>query len=199
MKIARPLALVMLAATLAPAADGPDGEAYYALDEMDKQTYTVTGSKPSGEPFEGTAVITVPGTTTIDGKTYHKVVTKCEGLPWDEMPTYYNRLGEDGIYTRHDKSEEGKDVMGLPLPPKIGETWSYTTESEEVEGKILARMTVDIGDQRYKHCLKVRSTVTYEEGGTMRATSFYAPHIGLIKMTTENDNGFTVNWLLQQK
>jgi hypothetical protein len=175
---------ICLALLLATCTSNPDGAEYFWASSGSRKTYDVKMLVPLVGTLEGTIIEREDGTVNINGKTYHRFITSYDGIPGTETEVGYRRLAPDGIYSRKSTEENAPESLEIPLPPKIGRTWSYSREDLRMEKEIATLEDLDTAEKTYKRCLKI--TGKGRQGfRSVKTVSYYAPKIGLVKMSME--------------
>jgi len=178
------------------------------------------GGVLSGLQKRLTMVHRVDGFRTINGKRYYKEVTEYTGQedflellknpPAEvreeilksreiaDMTTFLEGLFKTSVeYARWDRSGEldvdGDDLTeaetrGAPLHADVGGEWSQ----QGLHFKAVSVEDVEIGDQTYKNCLKVRASGTAGATSVHGIVMYNAAGIGTIKMVFPNDVTFVL-------
>jgi len=170
------LALVAAVLTLANCSKTPSGAKYFGPMELERRTFDITVLGPARE-VKGAVIISNRGQETIAGKTYYKYVSTFDGIPGAVPQTFYQRLGEDGVYGL--SSPGAAESLIFPLPPTVGRQWSSSQDGLSATVKIEAIEDFDALKKTYRQCLKVVSTGK-KGNDTFESTSYYAPDVGLI-------------------
>ena len=105
-----------------------------------------------------------------------------EGFPGAgaEPEVSYDRLASDGFYSRKPTDPASSAELEIPLPVVIGRKWSGDHDGIPVEMELVAIEDLDVAEKTYQRCLKVVSNGV-KGGQRVRAVSYYAPRIGLVK------------------
>lgn len=175
------LALVTIGASCSR---GPANSKYFWAAPGVRRVYDAKVRIPFAEDLNGTAIMRHDGTVTVDGHTYHTIVTTFDLMQASDPEVNYYRLSQDGIYTRKSLDPAVPEVLDLPLPPEVGRKWSYELGNVKADCEILAVEDVDTAKRTYRQCLKVASIGT-QGGDAVRTVSYYAPEIGIVKTSVE--------------
>lgn len=181
---ARALALALFIALTAGCSGNPDGAEYFWASTGARRTYDVKMLIPLAGVVEGVMIVREDGTSEIDGQTYYKTVTSFDGIPGAQPEVSWARLGSDGIYSQKSEDPTSPETLEIPLPPEIGKKWSYSQDDLRMEMEVAAVEDFDTAEKTYKRCLRIVGNGT-KAGDRVKAVSYYAPRVGLVKMSME--------------
>jgi hypothetical protein len=97
--------------------------------------------------------------------------------------TYYRR-GSDGIYARSDTSRSGIEQLVLPIPLRVGASWTWVFSDTTLIFTASAIEHIEVDNRTYKKVLKVVGSGQIR-GQQYHVTTYYAPEQGLILKVTE--------------
>lgn len=120
----------------------------------------------------------IDGLEKIHGEKYYKIVSVFDFT--SEPQINYVRKTQDGIYLVAEEYKTKKEVLSVPLPLELGNTWTVNSPEEKGEYSILSRETVYLFDKQYAHCFKIIFKGTIRGFDTER-TQYFAPNVGLVK------------------
>ena len=120
----------------------------------------------------------IDGLEIIHGEKYYKIVSVFDFT--SEPQINYVRKTQDGIYLVAEEYKTKKEVLSVPLPLELGNTWTVNSPEEKGEYSILSRETVYLFDKQYAHCFKIIFKGTIRGFDTER-TQYFAPNVGLVK------------------
>ena len=115
---------------------------------------------------------------TIHGEKFHKIVSVFDFT--SEPQINYVRKTQDGIYLVAEEYKAKTEILSVPLPLELGNTWTVNSPEEKGEYSIVARETVYLFDKQYAHCFKIIFKGTVRGFDTKR-TQYFAPNVGLVK------------------
>jgi hypothetical protein len=161
----------------------PDGADYFWASAGARRTYDVKMLIPAGV-VEGVMIWREDGNASINGSTYHRSVTTFDGIPGFETFVSYQRLAPDGIFGRESTNPKASETLEIPLPPEVGRKWTSVQDGVTMEMEISAVEDLDTVEKTYKRCLKVVGS-GMKGGHQIKSVSYYAPNIGLVKMSTQ--------------
>jgi len=115
---------------------------------------------------------------TIHGEKFHKIVSVFDFT--SEPQINYVRKTQDGIYLVAEEYKAKTEILSVPLPLELGNTWTVNSPEEKGEYSILSRETVYLFDKQYAHCFKIIFKGTVRGFETER-TQYFAPNVGLVK------------------
>jgi hypothetical protein len=161
---------------------------------------TETLEKPRGKGEQvrsGTAIIRCVGTERIGGKDYVKCVTFAQGPGGtSEIASWYRR-GTDGFYIIRFK-KENPEMLLIPLPLKIGDSWTTEESQAKTVALVESLETVDLPQRSYPNCFRLKY-VNYDHQARIanQTTLWLAPGVGWIKAESASEAGgaTTKQWL----
>ena len=162
-----------------------DGTEYLALEPGREVRYRVTVTPPLGKPRSATATNKVAGPTTLSGKTYYKVTTTIEGVPFFPDTLMYYRSSPQGIYQVLEGDEKSPEWLYLPAKIKIGDRWGAKRPSGDYEFTAVAVEDVETPNRKYVGCLKLSVTMKTRLA-TNKQEQWLAPGVGSVKQTDSN-------------
>lgn len=178
------LALAISISLTAGCSGNPDGAEYFWVSNGARRTYDMKLLIPLAGVVDGVMIVRADGTSKIDGQTYYKTVTTFDGIPGAQQEVSYARLGSDGIYSRKSDDLTSAETLELPLPPEIGQKWSFSQGDLRMEMEVAAIEDCDTAEKTYQKCVRIVGSGT-KAGARIRTTSYYAPRIGPVKMSME--------------
>jgi len=120
----------------------------------------------------------IDGEKILHGKKYYRMVSVFDFT--QEPQISYLRKTQDGIYLVEEEYKDKSEILSVPLPLKLGNTWTVNSAEEKGEYSILSRETVYLFDKQYAHCFKIIFKGTFRGFDTER-TQYFAPNVGLVK------------------
>jgi hypothetical protein len=111
----------------------PDAEwmAYFNSEDTEPREFKVSIITMFG-PQEFTQRVKPKGTVSIEGKQYRKSVVLHDSGPYaNQTIEMFVRISDDGFYER---KEDGSDVLLVPRPLVIGQSWVSGNETLKLEG-----------------------------------------------------------------
>lgn len=169
--------------TLACAPAG--GKNYFPLTDGAKWVYVGRTTSDNKPQISFHAIARIEGETLINGRRYFKFVTTVDspnaaliGKSLEDVRYY--RVADDGIYVRPGVDPDKPDLLELPLPIPIGQSWlSGATEVKAERAGIIT-----VGGREYKDCLKI----TFKLADGLRTTeNYHVPGVGIIKTVYVNN------------
>lgn len=162
----------------------PEGAEYFWTPADFQRVYDVRMVLPGAGTIAGTLTLRGEGTTEVAGHTYHKTVATFEGLPGFDTEVTYSRLASDGIYSRSSPDPSVPETLEIPLPPDLGRKWSSAQDDVTMEMEVTAIEDCEAGETSYERCLEITGSGS-KAGVAVKDTSYYAPEIGLVKVSME--------------
>jgi hypothetical protein len=147
---------------------------YFPVKEGSTWEYDVELQINSMPVQKGTITKKAEGEEKINGKTYLKIV---DVVTIDPEIIYVRNDSKD-TYSFSKKHPEVGEQTYLPSRLMLGHEWTRVTDLGQAPCRLEDEEDIQIGDQVYKRCLKVKENWTYIFSGT---TDYYAPDIGLVK------------------
>ncbi len=162
-----------------------DGTRYLPLEQGREMRYKVAVSPALGKSREATATNKVVGRTTLNGKTYYKVTTTIEGVPFFPDTVMYYRPSPEGVYQVLEGDEKSAEWLYLPAKIKIGDRWGAKKPSGDYEFTAVAVEDVETPSGKYARCLKL-SVSMKTTFATNKQEQWLAPGVGSVKQTDSN-------------
>ncbi|HWB13808.1 MAG TPA: hypothetical protein VG826_31570 [Pirellulales bacterium] len=168
--------------------DGPtalDGKRYLPLEKGREVRYRVTVTPPLGKAREASATNKVVERTVLNGKTYYKVTTTIEGVPFFPDTLIYYRPSAEGVYQVLEGDEKSPEWLYLPAKIELGDRWGAKKPSGDYEFTAVAVEDVETPGGKYARCLKLSVTMK-TKFATNKQEQWLAPGVGVVKQTDSN-------------
>jgi hypothetical protein len=180
----------------------PQGELDYvpmavgATWEYRMETSEERGGKEK-QVRSGTVVRRCVGSERIAGKDYLKCMSFYQGFPDMSEFASWQRRGADGVHQIVLK-KENPERLAVPLPLKVGRSWTTEESQAKAVGLIEGVETVDLPERSYPNCFKLKFENYDKQGRLLNKSTFWlAGGIGVVKGETESEAGGsrTKQWL----
>jgi hypothetical protein len=145
----------------------------------------------------GTTMCRCVARESIAGKDYLKCMTFMQGSPGMSEFALWERQAVDGIYEIRLKPEN-PEILLLPLPLRVGLSWTNEESQAKSIGLVEAVETVDLPERSYPNCLKIKYDMYDGQGRVLNKTTLWlAKGVGWVKVDTESVVGHarTKLWL----
>jgi hypothetical protein len=186
-------------ATFQPEDPGAEDPEYFPVPAVGAvSVFSVNLTSEDGKVSKGKLKQTFEKQEELQGHRYLKEVVDPEGLEdWEREVTYY-RYAADGIHTIEGRAKTTPESLYIPFPLAVGKTWSYSdpNSGEITHCKAEAVEDLKIGEQIYKTCLKISESQDQGDGQKIVTETWYAPHLGQVKISYKSGSMFRVDMLL---
>ena len=145
----------------------------------------------------GTVVCRCVAKERIRGRDYLKFMTFMQGFPGTSEFAIWHRQTTNGIYVIKLKQENPESLL-LPLPPKVGLSWTAEESEAKIVGFIEAVETVDVPERSYANCHRIKYESYDSQGRALNKTTLWlAKGIGFVKVESESEaaGSKTKQWL----
>lgn len=160
-------------------ADTVDTSDYIPMAKGMKWEALVEIERTNDRLFKATGVREILGTKTINGKDYFEERIVITGGPNWPANINLQRKDEKGVYSLVKSETQYKEVLEIPLPLKVGNTWQVDKGPDlgVSHYKVLSQLNVKIEDQEYKNCFQIELTNPTKK---QTSTFYLAKGIGTI-------------------
>jgi len=184
-------------ATFQPQDPGAEDPEYFPVPAVGAVMEFSATVASGGKNGKGTAKLTVEKEEEIKGHKYLKRVDEAVIQGRFHKVTYI-RYAEDGIHTIEGESKDAPDYVNPPFPLSLGKEWTYVHPMMNVTMRCKAEAIEDvkIGGQIYKDCLRLSETMDTGNGFKTVQETWYAPKVGIVKVTVKNGSVTEAQFLL---
>ena len=142
----------------------------------ERHEFSLEFAGPFGGIGKGEIVERVEESETINGKSYHKVVSTVSGIPGLDEQVEYQRWATDGVYAISGSDTTKTEYLATAYPLAIGKEWTSKKPNESTHYKVVGSETVEAANETFKDCLKIEY-----QGDKSKGTQYLAPNLGLVK------------------
>ena len=144
---------------------------------------------PDGKLSEGIARRKIEGTVEKDGKTYFRTRTSMDASPIKGESTMLVRKDEKAFYSIDESVPGSVEQVEIPLPLKVGATWTRKRGPLTITDTVMGLETVSISGRKFENCYHIRSIAS---DGSSSEDFWEAPNVGSIKSKIVYRNGMKI-------
>jgi hypothetical protein len=129
---------------------------------------------------QGTLEVRIDGEEEINGIRYYRQVALLSGpVPSNSVISFW-RVGKSGVFRISGKHKDEPEVLDMPFPFKVGDTWTTHQEKEIGRYRIEGYQTLELLRKEYSDCLKI-SFHSESQEETIDGVFFYAKDVGVVR------------------
>jgi hypothetical protein len=135
-------------------------QSFIPLENGLKLVYDVEYVTGLGNVQRAEAIQRIDGKRTIGGKEYFRVLLVVTGIPGWEPEVLYHRMAEDGLYEVRYVEGRPVEILALPVPPKVGQTWQTDAAKIQVSCRVEAREPAILPEKTYENAYRIACSGT---------------------------------------
>jgi hypothetical protein len=139
----------------------------------------------------------IEGKESINGREYFRTVNVISGIPGTEPDVYFQRLAADGLYVLRYVNGKPIEQLSLPLPFKIGRSWSSRFGDFQSTCRVEAHEPAILPTKTYEDAYKVACTGRMKRRH-FKSYGYYVAGIGAVRYVQENGNGMVLEMRLRE-
>jgi hypothetical protein len=155
------------------------------------------GKQMQRQIHSGTVISRYAEVERINNKDYIKVLTFHQGLPGMGDFVHWIRCAPDGLY-QIIGNKDNQERLLIPLPPRVGQSWTTEDSDGKEVGSFDATETVDLPDRTFPDCVRIRIERHDNQDRVLTTTTFWlAKGNGFVKAESEalSNGAKTKTWL----